>query len=197
MKTQLILLLAITLVSCNGSDTHLRLVTKTQNYFNAWNKHDFNHPDFANFKKDTSRTWHGRKEGEGSNSIFNPNSKWKQWDIAWNGQYFYDSLVVNIHEKSITGSFRETNDMLVRIGMPEGFRATVTYWFDKEDKVKETLYAWNKNNRSMHELLKPIVDWATTYDSALISEIYLSNGFEPSAENARKWKVILDAYDER
>lgn len=168
---------------------------KTNNYFTAWNNHDFVHPDFQEFKRDTSYTWHDAKVGQGIESIFNPNSGWKQWDVAWNGIYQYEILEIDTDSMKVTGDFIETNDFLKYIGMPEGFSATVTYWFDEELKVKETLYDWSEDNRSLHDLIKPVVDWAKENDSIRIQRIYLENGFVPSKENADEWKELFQLYE--
>ena len=78
--------------------------------------------------------------------------------------------------------------------MPEGISATVTYSFDENYRVKETLYAWDSDNRSLDHVLKPIVQWAQVNDSTTINNIYLKDGFVPNTENAKKWKKLLSAY---
>lgn len=183
------------LISCSpGKEQVLR--GKVENYFAAWNRQDFESADFAAFKKDTSYTWHGKKEGDGIRSIFNPNSGWKQWDKAWNGTYSYTSMRIDTDEMTVSGRFNETTDFLKQIGMPEGFSATVTYWFDDYYQVKETQYDWDPDNQSMHDKIKPLVEWATINDSITIHRIYLKDGFRPSTENAKDWKKLLNLYFE-
>ena len=194
MKSTLTLFAMIFLLTgCKDTEEKI-LKNKIEHYFKAWNQHAFESPEFALFKNDTSRTWHGEKEGEGSRSVFNPRSGWKQWDVAWNGSYKYDSVIFDKSERSVTGKFNETTDFLKQIGMPEGFSAVVTFWFDEDYRVTETLYAWDSNNQSMHDKIKPLVEWAQVNDSATINRIYLKDGFKPSTENATHWKRLLNKY---
>jgi len=196
LKKHVLSLLALGLIlwSCSKDNEEAILRHKIDKYFLAWNNQAFNHPDFFDFKRDTSYTWHDKKEGKGSQSIFNLNSGWKQWDKAWNGTYTYDSIIIDTDSLKVTGKFRETTDFLKIIGMPEGYTAIVTYWFDDSYKVKETLYEWDVNNEKMSEVIKPIVEWAMINDSIRIQHIYLQDGFTPNTENAREWKILLDAY---
>ena len=92
-------------------------------------------------------------------------------------------------------NFQETTDFLKIIGMPEGFSAKVTFWFDNDLKVKETLYQWSEQNISMHDAIKPIVDWARVNDSLRIQKIYLENGFVANRENAAEWRKIIELYE--
>lgn len=196
IKNYLFPLMTLMLIfwGCSSENTEQILRKKTEKYFEAWNKQDFQNPDFTDFKRDTSLTWHGTKEGEGRPSIFNPNSGWKQWDVAWNGTYTFDILEIDADSLKVVGKFRETTDFLKFIGMPEGFGATLTFWFDEQYKVKETLYGWHEDNRDMHEVIKPIVDWAKEHDSLRIQKIYLQDGFVPNRENAQEWKALFDLY---
>ena len=195
-KIQVVIcLLAGWLLTACSPDTATILRSKTTAYFEAWNRQDFKSPAFASFKLDTSLVWHGKKEGPGIVSIFNPNSGWKQWDVAWYGTYDYEITQVNVEELSVTGSFQETHDFFKRIGMPEGLSAKVTFWFNEDLKVKETFYDWSPDNRSMHDLIKPMVEWAKVHDSIRINNIYLQEGFVPSTENAREWQVLFDLYE--
>lgn len=189
-----VLTLGLILWSCSENNMEALLEKKIENYFLAWNEQDFNHPDFSKFKRDTSYTWHGTKKGKGIRSIFNPNSGWKQWDKAWNGVYTYDIIKIDIDSMKVTGKFRETTDFLKIIGMPEGFTATVTFWFDENLRVKETLYAWNSDNEKMNEIIIPIVEWAKVNDSTRIYNIYLKDGFIPNKENAKEWRSLLNEY---
>ncbi len=193
-KTITLSTLALLLVTSCTENKKAILEEKVKKYFAAWNSQDFESSDFALFKKDTSYTWHGKKEGQGNRSIFNPNSGWKQWDKAWKGTYTYKDVQINTEEMMVTGEFNETTDFLKQIGMSEGFSATVTFWFDDDYRVKETLYAWKPDNRSMHEQIKPLVEWAKQNDSITIYQIYLQDGFRPSTETAIEWKKLLDAY---
>ncbi len=192
-----LLIFVIALISCSSGSEEDVMKAKVAAYFNAWNNQEFTSEAFRGFTLDTSYTWHSEKIGEGSRSIFNPNSGWKQWDKAYNGTYTFDSVVVNTKERTITGKFTETTDFLKDIGMPEGFAAIITYWYNEDLKVTGKLYGWNPNNRSMHDMVKPIVEWAKTYDSAAIAQVYLTNGFKPSTENAAIWKRLITAYKEK
>jgi len=196
IKQSLILLasLGFILSGCSKNNKEAIFRQKIDKYFLAWNNQAFSHPDFSNFKRDTSYTWHGKKDGKGRQSIFNPNSGWKQWDKAWNGSYTYDIVKIDTDSMKVVGEFIETTDFLKTIGMPEGYSATVTFWFDDNDRVKETLYAWNASNRNMKEVIKPIVEWAKVNDSIRINKIYLIDGFIPNIENAKEWKILLDEY---
>ncbi len=193
-KLFILLFMVIGLLNCADNKEEI-LRERTKKYFAAWNNHDFVHPDFRNFKRDTSYTWHDTKEGEGIRSIFDPNSGWKQWDVAWNGTYQYEFIEVNTDSLKVIIEFDETTDFLKFIGMPEGFSAVVTYWFDEELRVKETLYDWSDDNKSMHEVIKPIVEWAKENDSLRIYQIYLENGFVPNKENADQWKELFRLYE--
>ena len=187
--------IGLMLWSCSTTNKEAILKKNVEDYFIAWNKHDFHNPDYSNFKRDTSYTWHGEKKDKGNQSIFDPNSGWGQWDIAWNGIYTFDIIKVDIDSMTVSGKFNETTDFLKFIGMPEGFDATVTYWFGDDYRVKETLYAWNPNNKSMGEVIKPIVEWATLNDSIRIHKIYLNDGFVPGTANAEEWKILFRAYN--
>ena len=189
--------LGLILWSCSENNKEAILGKKIEDYFLSWNKQDFNHPDFSKFKRDTSYTWHGTKKGEGIQSIFNPNSGWKQWDKAWNGVYTYDIIKIDTDSMKVIGEFRETTDFLKIIGMPEGYAAKVTFWFDDNYKVKETLYAWNSDNKKMSEVIRPIVEWAIVNDSIRIYNIYLKDGFIPNKENAKEWNNLLNAYKQQ
>ena len=195
-KYFVIVFIAVVLYACRQEQSETLLREKTENYFKAWNRHDFNHPDFANFKRDTSYTWHGARAGEGIQSTFNPDSGWKQWDKAWNGQYTYDITTIDVDSLKVIGTFTETTDFLTFIGMPEGYTATVTFWFDEKHRVKETLYAWNGDNQVMKEIIQPIVDWARVNDSTRIHQIYLNEGFIPNTTNAEEWKQLFMGYKE-
>ena len=96
MKKQNLIILGFIFCSCFNNDKETILRQKIDKYFLAWNNQAFSHPDFSNFKKDTSYTWHDKKEGKGIQSIFNPNSGWKQWDKAWNGYYTYNIIKIDI-----------------------------------------------------------------------------------------------------
>lgn len=181
------------IISCNGTEEN-DLQKKTEAYFSAWNRHDFTHPDFANFKLDTSYVWHGKKEGEGIESVFDPNSGWKQWDIAWNGTYHFEITRIDAARRIVEGNFHENTDFFKIIGMPEGISAVVTYWFTEDMRVKETQYNWSDKNRSMHDLVKPMVEWARENDSLRIQKIYLLDGFIPNEENAAEWKTLFEMY---
>ena len=95
----------------------------------------------------------------------------------------------------VIGEFNETTDFLKIIGMPEGYSAKVTFWFDDNDRVKNTLYAWNVTNRKMKEVIEPIVEWAKVNDFIRINKIYLNDGFIPNTENAKEWKILLAKYN--
>ncbi len=194
MNRLLMLAVGVAFLSSCQPSTEALLREKTEAYFAAWNRHDFTHPDHANFKRDTSYTWHGKKEGNGSRSIYNPNSGWKQWDIAWNGTYRYEITNIDVNNLSVTGNFHETTDFLKFIGMPEGFSAVVTFWFDEELKVKETQYEWLDSNRNMHEVIKPIVAWAQQNDSLRLQKVYPDGSFTPNTENAEEWKILFENY---
>ncbi|MCE7991652.1 MAG: hypothetical protein HEP71_06720 [Roseivirga sp.] len=83
--------------------------------------------------------------------------------------------------------------------MPEGFSGNLTFWYDDELKVIEKVYDFDSENRSMHDMVKPMVEWAKTNEATLegITKVYLANGFKPSTENAVIWKEILEAYRNR
>lgn len=185
-----LLIFVIFLWGCATSTKHI-LRKKTKAYFKAWNRHDFTNSDFANFKMDTCYVWHNNKKGKGQQNVFDPNSGWKQWDIAWNGTYQFEITNIDTGSLKVTGKFIETTDFLKIIGMPTGYSATVTYWFNKDLKVKEILYDWDEKNRNMHEVIKPIVIWAKEHDSLRIQKIYLRDGFVPNKENAKEWKELL------
>jgi hypothetical protein len=187
------MVLGLIFMSCS-ENKEIFLKQKIDKYFLAWNNQKFNHSDFSEFKRDTSYTWHNKKGGKGNQSIFNANSGSKQWDKAWNGAYSYDIIKIDTDSLKVTGTFRETTDFLRIIGMPEGYKAIVTYWFDDDYRVKETLYEWNPNNKKMSEVIQPIVEWAMKNDSIKIQTIYLKDGFKPNTENAREWKTLLDRY---
>ena len=195
MKKQNLIILGFIFCSCFNNDKETILRQKIDKYFLAWNNQAFSHPDFSNFKKDTSYTWHGKKEGKGIQSIFNPNSGWKQWDKAWNGYYTYNIIKIDIDSMKVKCEFNETTDFLKIIGMPEGYSAKVTFWFDDNDRVNNTLYAWNVTNRKMKEVIEPIVEWAKVNDFIRINKIYLNDGFIPNTENAKEWKILLAEYN--
>ena len=194
MKVLSVALLLFCFTSCQENKEAI-LKEKTAQYFAAWNARSFDSPAYKNFKRDTSYTWHGSKEGTGNLSVYKPNSGWKQWDIAWNGTYLFDSLQFDPNQNSVTGRFNETTDFLKIIGMSEGYSATVTYWFDENNQVAETLYGWDENNPSMSDYVKPIVEWAKVNDSTTIKRIYLDGGFEPNTENAMDWKRLFEQYE--
>lgn len=192
-KLYLVLVLVGLLFECSApAEQELR--KKTEAYFAAWNRHDFTHPDFANFKLDTSYVWHGKKEGKGIETLFDPYSGWKQWDIAWNGAYKFQITRIDAENRIVQGNFHETTDFFKIIGMPEGITAVVTFWFTPDMQVKETQYNWSDSNRSMHDLVKPIVAWARENDSLRIQKVYLQDGFVPNKENAAEWKILFDSY---
>ena len=195
MKKQNLIILGFIFCSCFNNDKETILRQKIDKYFLAWNNQAFTHFDFSSFKNDTSYTWHGKKEGKGIQSIFNPNSGWKQWDKAWNGYYTYNIIKIDIDSMKVIGEFNETTDFLKIIGMPEGYSAKVTFWFDDNDRVMETLYAWNVTNRKMKEVIEPIVEWAKVNDFIRINKIYLNDGFIPNTENAKDWKILLAEYN--
>ena len=95
-----LLIWGILLLGCKTPAVDV-LREKTEDYFVAWNRHDFTHPDYANFKVDTKYVWHIKKGGDGIQSIFDPNSGWKQWDIAWNGTYQFKITHIDIDELKV------------------------------------------------------------------------------------------------
>ena len=182
------------LVSCNQSEEEEIMLEKVNAYFVAWNNQGFTSPAFRGFTKDTSYTWHTEKKGEGSMSIFNPNSGWKQWDKAMNGVYTFENIDINTHARTITGDFTETTDFLKAIGMPEGFSAKITYWYNKDFQITGKLYGWSPDNRSMATMVKPMADWAKANNPELIEQVYPNESFTPSTENAKIWKQIIANY---
>ena len=190
--TSLLFILAI--VGCNQPDEEGIMMDKVNAYFAAWNNQEFTSEAYKGFAKDTSYTWHTEKKGEGIPSTYNPNSGWKQWDKAMNGIYTFDNLVIDIKARTIIGDFTETTDFLKEIGMPEGFAAKITYWYDEDFKIKERLYGWNPNNRSMATMVKPMADWAKKNNPDLIAQVYPEERFTPSTENAVIWKQIIANY---
>ncbi len=180
-------------LSC-GDTVKEQLADKVHQYYAAKNRHDFGSLAYTKFKCDTSTTWHGERTGEGLRSLFNPNSGWNQWDIAWEGRYEYEIVEVDSDSLLVRLRFTEFNEFLTAVGIPEGLSATITFWFDEDLRVKETLFGWDDDNQSVHENLKPIVSWALSYDSAAIAEVYLNDGFEASAQKADMWKPLLEAY---
>ncbi|MCE7991651.1 MAG: hypothetical protein HEP71_06715 [Roseivirga sp.] len=86
-KVYLIFTVAVfAFASCSTVDEEAEMRSKVENYFAAWNKQEFTSEAFRGFTRDTTYTWYSpEKEGEGIRSVFNPNSGWKQWDVAWNG----------------------------------------------------------------------------------------------------------------
>lgn len=193
-NTLALLYLTVICFSCSEKQTTKILNNKIEAYFASWNQYDFENPAFSEFKQDTSLTWHGTKYGKGIPSVFNPNSGWKQWDKSWNAIYAFEILEIDLDSMKVTGAFSEITDFHKQIGMPEGLSATVSYWFNDDLQVKETLYAWHPDNQSMHELIKPLVAWAKLNDSILIETIYLKDGFVPSFKNARAWKKLIKDY---
>ena len=169
-------------------------IQRFKDYFEAWNNYQFTSDDFRGYLNDTIYTWHGKKEGKGTMSVFNPFSKWKQWDVAMNGVYSVDSIRYIPGENKIIASFHETTDFLWFIGMPKGFSATVHYWLDDQGRVKEILYDWSQDNKDFKTQLKPLVDWAIKYDSLEIADLYLKDGFEPSWTNAIRWTRLMKKY---
>ncbi len=180
-------------LSC-GDTVEDQMAIKVDLYYAAKNRHDFSSPDYTQFKRDTSTTWHGERSGKGFQSIFNPNSGWNQWDIAWDGRYRYEIIDARSDSLLVRLRFTEFNEFLTAVGIPEGLSATVTFWFDEDLRVRETLYGWDDDNQSVHENLKTIVEWALSYDSAAIAEVYLNDGFEASAQKADMWKPLLAMY---
>lgn len=191
-QMKLTIFLFLLLVSSGCEETTIR--NRIHAHFAAWNRQDFDHEDFKAFLNDSILIWHNKKIGNGQLSVIDPNSGWKQWDKAWNGSYQLDSVIIDTQQHKVTANFAETNDFNKLIGMPEGYRARVTYWLDSKGRVKEVLYDWADQNPEIKEKLKPIVEWALENDSSAIAEAYLQNGFQPSATNAAKWKKILNGY---
>jgi hypothetical protein len=192
-----LLLVTISIVGCGQPNEEAIMVGKVNDYFSAWNDQRFTSQAYQNFTTDTSYTWHNEKKGAGSASVFNPNSGWKQWDVAMNGTYTYTNIIVDTDARTITGDFTETTDFLKEIGMPEGFAAKITYWYNDDLKVTGKLYGWDPNNRSMGTMVKPMADWAKVNNRELIEQVYPDERFTPSTANAVVWKQIIANYKAR
>ncbi len=175
-------------------DTETMIRRKIVGYFAAKNSHDFNSSAYRDFKRDSSRTWHNEKEGEGILSVFNPNSGWNQWDVAWSGKYKHEIIRVNPKERTAVVRFNENNEFFQALGIEEGLWATVTFWFDENLRVKETLYDWDKDNEGVGVKLDKIAEWALKSDSATILKVYPNNRFIPNSENAVIWRKLISGY---
>ncbi len=91
MKLQLMLLLVLFAVGREQPNREAMLANRVQNYFKAWNNHDFDHPHFTTFIRNTIRLWHNEKKGPGIISIHDAQSGWKatRWKMLLE-KYFAD-----------------------------------------------------------------------------------------------------------
>ncbi len=119
---------------------------------------------------------------------------WKDWDSIMNSVTYYDTLWYNKSEHAIQGYFNENNDFYHLIGKPAN-KTLRTYWLNDQDKIDELLIYWiPEENKNTAHYLKPIVEWAMTYDSLEIKDLYPEGRIIPSIENAKRWKVLLKQY---
>ena len=181
--------------SAIAQDRADQILSRYSDYVKALNARQFLSEPYRSFRRDTVLVWHSERKGNPLISVYNPFSKWKQWDAYMNGHKHIDSIRYIPKEHKLTARFRETTDFLDQIGMPEGFAATIHYWLDENDKVKEILYDWSENNADFTTQLRPLVEWAVKNDSAEIADLYLQDGFQPSWTNGIRWNRIVNKYN--
>ena len=193
MKEKIILFICIGIFSCSKSDENTKLVAQLKNYLEAKSAKDNSHWQYM---ADTVKSWFDEKNGAGniqlkSESFTGP---WAEWDKEMNAYITFDSLTTDKSENSVSGIFYEFNDFYDLIGK-RPTKTKRTYWFNKKNLINEVLIVWDPSNTLTAIHLKPVVEWALKNDSIEIQELYPNGEIIPSAENARRWKVLLNRYN--
>lgn len=192
--TALVVVLLLTLWSCDRQDVSEERLKIFKNYFRAYKNESENQWDYT---RDTVRIWFETKSGEPLLKVKRKRfkGKWVAWDREMNAISYYDSLWYDKAENAVTGFFYENNDFYKLIGK-NPTKTIRTYWFDKDNRIPEILLYWiPEENTTTSEHLKPIVKWARNYDSLMLDRIYKNGNIIPSGENARKWKELLTIYN--
>ena len=193
MKKILLFAALILAFSCRVENNSSNLVIQLQNYLEAKAAKDNSHWQYL---ADTVYTWFDKKTGAGNIQLKGVPASgiWTGWDQEMNAYIKYDSLIPDDETHSVSGIFYEFNDFYSLIGKGPT-KTKRTYWFDEENLIKEILIVWDPSNTMTAVHLKPVVEWVLRNDSIEIQELYPNGEIIPSAENARKWKVLLDKYN--
>lgn len=192
-KNSLLIITLIGAVSCNKQrNDGLKLFA---DYYSAVKE---NSDKQWNYTSDTVKLWFDEKSGEPILQIKGDKStgKWKEWDIELNSTSSYDSLWLDQENNVIMGYFYENNDFYELIGKAPT-KTLRTYWLNEQTKINEILIYWiPDDNTTTSKHLKPIKEWALENDSIEINQLYPDNTIIPSRENARRWKKLLNNYNE-
>lgn len=189
----LIFLLVCALLGCTTDLSRQDKVARVKEYLSLRKQKD---PGFQQLVADTMKVWFDSKEGKPSLRLKSNQSKglWAEWDSIMNGRTTLDSIWFEEDTQAVKTQFTETNDFYNLIGKPASV-AEQSYWFNSEGKIDESLLFWpSDKNISADIFLHPVVEWARTYDSTEIAELYKNEKIEPSAENAVRWKALLRNY---
>lgn len=195
-NTLITVITIITVVSCNNLNKESSELKTFNKYYSALRSGS---NDKWNFTTDTVKLWYEDKKGTPILQIKMKKSaeKWKEWDEEMNSISRYDSLWFDKDENSIKGYFYERNDFYDLIGKTPT-KTLRTYWLNQNNKINEILMYWiPEENTTTGEHLKPILEWALVNDSTEIQQLYPNSKIVPSGENARRWKKLLQKYNER
>lgn len=185
----------IFVVACNNikkENVELRLFREYHSALKAGSNEKWD------FTTDTVKLWFDDKKGDPilRYKRMKATGRWKEWDEEMNSTSSYDSLWFDEDDRTIKGYFYESNDFYELIGKPPT-KTLRTYWLDQNNKINEILIYWiPEENTTTGEHLKPIVEWTLQYDSTEIQILYPNSRIVPSAENARRWKKLLQKYNE-
>jgi len=185
----------IIVVSCNDLNKESNRLTTFNGYYAAVKSGS---DEKWNFTADTVKLWFDDKKGTPILQIKGEESagKWKEWDEEMNSISSYDSIWFDKNENSIKGYFYERNDFYDLIGKAPT-KTLRTYWLNQNNKINEILMYWiPEENTTTGEHLKPILEWALVNDSTEIQQLYPDSRIAPSRENARRWKKLLQKYNE-
>jgi hypothetical protein len=117
----------------------------------------------------------------------------KGWDFALNAQDVTHHLTV--YADTIAGYMHETNDFARLIDF-DGWMAEVYWVFDKYGKIKAELYVPIEQEPTFSELLQSPMDWLAENRPEALAELRPEGNLVLSAENARKWRPLLEAWRE-
>lgn len=197
MKTQhLSLLFLMFVLSCTSEkNIEKEILEDFKSYYVAVQEKS---DDKWNFTTDTLRMWFDDTTGNAILQIKGRPSTgpWREWDKVMQTQSRYDSIWYEASEHAVKGYFFENNDFYTLIG--KGPTKTLrTYWLNEDNKIDKLLMYWiPQENTTTSEHLGPIVEWAMQHDSNEIKELYPDGRIVPSEENAKRWKKLLNRYND-
>lgn len=112
----------------------------------------------------------------------------REWSAALNAE----SSFSNITERSdrISATVHNRNDLTRLLDFP-GWRGRLTFFFDKDGRVREQLYEPLPTTPTFAEAFAPALEWVKASRADRLEGIWVNDQFVYRPEAAREWVAIL------